>query len=971
MSTYYIKAKFGKLEEIDGNPLEQGVNAFTNIDQIASDLQEGDTVVFLDGKVNIDDSTIPAGVNVFSSNNVDYYVSDVTFKAAGSLSVKDRGSENSFYNFKDVNITDSNVSEIIGGELIETEKEKADGTGKWTDEVKASGKATVTGSSISSVAGYSNVTVKDSYVSDLNAVLGHLVGTPEISGDDHYFSTNGAGYYKDEESSTLVAKADSVSGAISKVTTWNTVGSVTVSGAEAGVANICGYSKITLENGSDVDSVYAANGSSKLVQTIKKGFKAVEEIAVTDIAAGSLTLKNDADVGNVYGVKTVSITNGNAGDIEGIADYKYSAKNTYSFDGMEDLFNYAGEDGFYFDESQSLTAEKQLSEKATGSVSVKLDKKADEDITVGNIYNYAKVDIAGYKDYSVSVGDITSECITEKETEDNSKGAGSWLDEYSANGSVTLKDNVSAGNITNFANVTLKNATAGAITAYDFSNVDLGGDPLVAGYYKSQESQSADGSYKIEEEVKATGSVSLDNAQANSIKGYAKVTLKNGSTVDGNIISTENYKKTEAYAAAKDKYTDSYKVSLTNTLTAENSYISGNIENFSTVKLVNTNVGRWAAGIDNEEGNGTGTFSFTVNAKTATEDFYTIGANETHPEGAIVAFKDVTISGVADFKKGNFIGVEVNGAISGSGNLTLKNNVLVQGSIYGFQKVTITTAQVNDSISCDSDAKTSITVSDANISGDIAGYKTVKYTQGDIAGSIFDASDVTLTNTDVIGGVYAQKLTVNGECEIGYYYGTEENDILTIKKGAFMEVEDSEGLYFDEGKDKLVVDGTLLLESALDFNEIGLESLTGSGVIAASRDVYEATTMLEGSKVKFVNLGNTSNGFAGEAAEKADNTAKKAAEADWDMYEGDPNLFILDGWLSKGTDIEDTCDWIKFTAQNDGVVSFFELGEADTLTVNGEQCSGTFDIVAGTDYKICVTRNEEDSVQYYATMQLS
>ena len=90
------------------------------------------------------------------------------------------------------------------------------------------------------------------------------------------------------------------------------------------------------------------------------------------------------------------------------------------------------------------------------------------------------------------------------------------------------------------------------------------------------------------------------------------------------------------------------------------------------------------------------------------------------------------------------------------------------------------------------------------------------------------------------------------------------------------------------------------------------------------------------------------------------------------MYEGDPTLFILDGWLSKGTEIEDTCDWIKFTAQGNGEVSFFALGEADTLTVNGQKINDlTFNVSAGTEYKICVTRNEKDSVQYYATMQLA
>ena len=103
VSTYYIKSKFGNLKEIDGVSLQEGVNAFSSLTQISDLLQEGDCVVLLDVKPAVSSADIPAGINVFSGNYVDYWDDNISCKPSGSLSLTldNMGSEttNSFCNF--------------------------------------------------------------------------------------------------------------------------------------------------------------------------------------------------------------------------------------------------------------------------------------------------------------------------------------------------------------------------------------------------------------------------------------------------------------------------------------------------------------------------------------------------------------------------------------------------------------------------------------------------------------------------------------------------------------------------------------------------------------------------------------------------------------------------------------------------------------------------------------------------------
>ena len=1011
MAVYYIKSNFGKLKEIDGVELILGDNAFNSIEEIVESLKPGDKIILLDGKNKLDPSTLPEGVDVYGSQYVEYDYDNYygkPYKSASSLTVKNINYEtpNSFLFFKDIRLDGSTADYIIGGERVVTDKKNANGTGKWGYVPKAAGKIELVNSTVNEVINYANIAVNNSDVGYISA-------------------TN----YKKEKSSTLVH--DTLKGSVSGVHTYSagyTVGGTATVSGNSTIGILGGFSKIVINSGAKLGYVYGGyqtqEKSTYTFKTNKDHISVVYNGTSIAKTTGTLTAnnadftirRNEIAGRGIDSVSKLNLINCSTLHLANYGDSTYSIKKTYKFADTDELFANSSIDditgsGFYIPaDVEAVQYETQESSKASGSVSIKLDKNADASIRINEefagdmpaICGYDKVDISGNNEYDVYVyGDINTFNYSEKEAEDTEKGTGSWLDEYTAAGSVTLKDNVFVdGDIINYANVNIKNSSANDIIAWESPEGWEGEDDAttwavvedekpVYAYYKEQESISADGSIKINEEYKALGAITLDDADAGNISGFAKVTLKNGSEVAGDIIGGLNKKYSASYSGSSDKFSTSLVIKSSNNLTADNSVIYGDVSGFGTVKLTNTTVGNVAGVIavtktdSNNKGYKydekiAGSFTFALNAKTAASDWYSIGQKgDEGPVGSAVKdFKTVNISGVVDLKKGIFVTAEVKGDICNADKLTLKNNVWVRGNISDCKNVNITIGQVDGNITFyteDTKIKSSLTVNDTNIYGHIEGYTTVTLTDCNVFNGIYNVNSVTLNIADLensSGVDTVQKLTITNDCEIGYYCGTDSNDTVTINKGALLELADT--MDFGDGtKDTLTVNGTLVLNSAIDFNDIGLESLTGSGVIVADDTVYNATSMLTGSKVKFVNLGNTVAGFHGEKAEISDNTAKKAAEADWD-YDEEQNCYELDGWLGKGTAIEDTCDWLEFEAWTDGTVEFYCLGEKDTLTVNGSKVDNfTFEITAGTDYEICITRKENGSVQYYATMQLS
>ena len=961
---YYIKSNFGKLKEVNGEELKQGYNAFTSIESLLEKYNPRRTekIIFLDSKIVIND-LYDDWLNLYSSKDVDHYVEDESYKPTGSLEVTN---STIWYanNFKDVTINNSRAEGILGGEFLDVDKENANGTGKWTEEIKSVGKAQVKDSSIDYLEGFSNVNVENSYIDSIIAIT--TVGYPVV------------GYKKDEEINNLKINSTSVSGTITTSLNEKATGSVTIKNSE--VCCIRGYTNVTITDSTVPNEIFSlVTHTYKDTYTFKtnKDGQVTIDFTYNESGTTSNTLKvTNSSLENVDGFSTVTLLNSSSGRIQTNIVFKTVYKEQNLFDSVDDALYYFYEDRSY---GKQIKSEGEDTRQGSGSITVKLDKNAIGNINVDGINYFNKVDVSGYGNLEVYIeGDIKTLYEKSKDKSDSINDSDYIYRELKATGSVTLSNNVTVdGNIKNYEKVSITNGCVnGSIIAYEVNDdFFYPNDFFRSGYAKLEATKNADGIYKFIGEAKATGTVTLKDAFVKgNVEGFAKVTLTN-SEVHGGIFGGTNGKYTESYSEKTGEEKFDKVIKSSNTLIATNSFIS-EISNFGTVKLTNCNVYDSIYGVsipsnDYEEYNTpTGNFTFAIDSKTATEEMYTIGGIEN--------FSNVKISGFADFKKGKFVTAKVEGNIFGNGSLEIKNDVWVNGGLFDFNKVTITTAQIDEGIYVEQwnddgvFAIGSATINDATIIGDISGYKTVKITDaniGGIDGLNTQGTTATLSNVDITSGIFGvQKVTFSKGCELGSFTGTDYDDTFTINKGSCVEL--SSSLYFGKGNDKLVLNGTLVLNESIDFNEIELESISGNGVIAGSSEVIENSDFFDDpkSKIVYANLGYTSEDFKGKDVELADNTEKKAAVADWD-WESEYNCYVLDGWLGKDVDIEDTCDWLKFTAEFDGTVTFNDLGSMDELKVNGTVVdSFTFDVTKGTSYKICVTRNEEDSTCYVATM---
>ena len=225
--------------------------------------------------------------------------------------------------------------------------------------------------------------------------------------------------------------------------------------------------------------------------------------------------------------------------------------------------------------------------------------------------------------------------------------------------------------------------------------------------------------------------------------------------------------------------------------------------------------------------------------------------------------------------------------MSASSSVTLTNNVEVNGSITGYNKVTI---------------KKGIVYGNIDSTSDIALEFMSDYPNA------VEGAAVALTDSEVTGYIAGYKsFTATGIVKASSFTGTASNDSVTIAAKSLLTIGSVD---LGEGtKDKMTVNGAVILSELT-----GVETLAGKGVIAASGSNFEAvaeTAKALNFKGALVDLGDTQN-FSG-VAEKNDDTAKKAFKMTGDT---------LDGWLNGSYD---NVDFIKFTA-----------GKAETLTITGD-----------------------------------
>ncbi len=338
---------------------------------------------------------------------------------------------------------------------------------------------------------------------------------------------------------------------------------------------------------------------------------------------------------------------------------------------------------------------------------------------------------------------------------------------------------------------------------------------------------------------------------------------------------------------------------------------------------------------------------------------------------------------------------------SAAGTVTLKNGASAD-NISNYKTVKLTDSSVSGDISLEAYTRKD-TAKDGNSSfvttytrtgsltavgstvGNIINYNTVKLTDstvGNIINSNIAKNDnglkigklagtVTLTDSKVTGAVEKYtKLTMSGSSvadvnkvrnvviskginNIGTFVGTAENDTLTINKNAVLVISSAD--FGDGAKDKLVLNGTLVLEKAFNINA---ENITGKGEIVAAHNVWQNLA----NRKQVTDLGNTVENFVSSTVELADNTEKKAAK--WDL-ESD-----YKGWLSNGVAVHDTVDFVKFKNKNGGTLEITGFGAADIVTLNGKELTrndeGNFvvEFAANTNNILKLERNEENSMSY-------
>ena len=123
-----------------------------------------------------------------------------------------------------------------------------------------------------------------------------------------------------------------------------------------------------------------------------------------------------------------------------------------------------------------------------------------------------------------------------------------------------------------------------------------------------------------------------------------------------------------------------------------------------------------------------------------------------------------------------------------------------------------------------------------------------------------------------------------------------------------------------------------------------------------------------------LNLGEYVKGFRGSTFEASDNLENKAVA--WDGAEE------YTGWLGLGEEISviDEVDYVKFTAEKDSILTIssesWSNGSSDSVTIGGSTVEITSEFItwelkAGGEYLIGITRKEDNSMSYSMTVTIA
>ena len=930
----------------------------------------------------------------------------------GKITVGENTHVGNIVDYQTVDIWGKNtqVAEVTGNGNV-VKKNKEDNPVSMQNTVTGSVTVKDNAKVLGDITGYKNVTVEKA------AVLGDIKGIAnDLDVAAKYDNNNVLTGYEiakvNDEKYTSVSVADNVKwdgtsakGTLTIKKSAKDAGTVKLEKADVD-GKILDFTTVKIEKDSTVKGVERfAQISQTLTQNYKTGKDNVvtltETVKSNRTFNGSATIsdsqiidreQNQDKYGAVIGYNKVNVTNSLTGDIklfDGSGDniWKTSTvKNVYE---AVDANVFKAENWAENAADFKVASEENHKYSSTGSVTVKLDKnaKAAEDYFVGNITGYKSVTIAALVDKNgkvvagVSTGNIFNKVDESYSLKDTRKVivTGEGADAKNTyNGTLTGKYSKSAA-----GSLKVSNAVIGAFNGYKnvtLDNVLVNGNDVFFtpenGSEKSERKSvftTADNG-KVEAVItekiteKAVGTLSAKNSDVMmNLVDYTNVKLTN--TIVRGVINS-NFNSTEE---------GSYLFRWSNYASYTNDQIekSDDLPETTSTALVSSTVksAKKAAG------------SVTVKLDKDLNDKLDYFCN------SISGYKTVSVSGFCKDNKNKVFAVK--GSIVGgdTASVTNKANSLTsrKNEYNSTGKVTLEYVKVAESVTGFANAVLKNTTVVYNVyGGNSVSAKgdaddEVKVVSQEAAGSL------SMENS-IVGGTVGGYKTVNvkkGFNSVEIYTGTANSkESVTIAKNAVLAVKNNLAL---NNEDKLTVNGELILQAGQGDNAWNstLSKIDGKGVVYANAETLNKIKgIIANSQVEGKNLGATSKHFKGIALENTDNSAAQAAV--WD------EVGEFGGWLGVNTKefndlaFQDKEDYIRFTAEEDETV-YISSNEWDNASVicdtvklmdkdgrvikKGEfsqyenylgqktwQC--TFDVAAGEEYVLCITRNYANSMSY-------
>lgn len=704
----------------------------------------------------------------------------------------------------------------------------------------------------------------------------------------------------------------------------------------------------------DGKTPYTTKGSLKISADVKANLTLFNAVTVTDAvlngnvrggtiskkgvfnSKGSLKLNGSEFIGDVYNLKTVSAVNSIIdGSLNG-----YQSSLVFKLDKKAD----AAESKVY-----SIGA-------------------ADSKVAVTN---FKSVNLAGIKNKSLTKGLSVYADITG--TEDK-KGRASGT--FKASNGVDVN-----GNIFSFKTVALTNSS---VTGTIIGDVEL--EKIAGSFTFSANKNAAAAEYGI-------GAIS--GFKTVKISGYKSKDMAVAAVVNGNIAGGNPAGEGKPNVANGT-------ASFTNGV-----QIKGDVTGFKSVTLTNSSATGKVVGDEYAE-KAAGTFTLKTN-KNAVGSEFSVGAVSGFKTVKISGFKnkDVAVSAVVngDIAGGNYeSGDGANRKYSTNGTASFTNGVQVKGAVTGFKTVTMTYASA-DGVDNLGAKGTSLNMSNALVSGTVAGVQKLNAKKGrnevteyigtDLDDTLTISKNASLTVGDVLdfGNGSKNKLVLNGTLVVKGSWIEEEdvNPEAPAEGGDTTDTPESnpeaggegtgegtgEGKPEDTEKPETPGEEVQPEEETKPVNRFkvtGLNTISGSGEIAADTATLEHVRsqfdLPANSKIKFVDLGATSENFYGTKYEAGDDVEKKA-------YKWENTSFAYKGWLSNYTpkDIDqsvtsiiDKVDYFKLTAPvEEGAKFKFTAAEGVTLNYGGKDyLNGDEFTMASKDdlFKVTIGDKVESSVAY-------